>query len=209
MNYIELRGFTTLVSRHIVRSDFIVFNDVSTPNENTILYNGEEVVTQANKNLGNRYIYGGSLEGKWVLSDPFEISGGITFTAADKNSNYGPMPSIAPLFGTFSLSHKSKRLNTLLIWKFSDSKDHSGYSWGGEDGLYETPLIDPTANDAVNRYYGMPSWNVWSILSQYHVRKNFILNFGLKNIFDLHYRTFASGISQEGRSFQLGVKVKI
>ena len=32
---------------------------------------------------------------------------------------------------------------------------------------------------------------------------------GLKNIFDLHYRTFASGISAEGRSLQLGMKVKI
>jgi len=29
------------------------------------------------------------------------------------------------------------------------------------------------------------------------------------NIFDLHYRTFASGISSEGRSFRLGLKVKI
>ena len=33
--------------------------------------------------------------------------------------------------------------------------------------------------------------------------------FGIKNIFDLHYRTFASGISAEGRSLQFGVKVKI
>ena len=209
INYIDLRGFTTLVSRHIVRSDFVVFSDLSTPDKNTILYNGEEVVTQANKNLGNRSIYGGSIEGRWVLSDPLEIGGGITYTAADENSSYGPMPSIAPLFGTFTLSHKSKNLKTLLIWKFSDSKDPSKYSWGGEDGLYETPLVDPTANDEINRYYGMPSWNVWSILSQYQLRKNIILNLGLRNIFDLHYRTFASGISEEGRSFQLGVKVKI
>jgi len=30
---------------------------------------------------------------------------------------------------------------------------------------------------------------------------------GVDNIFDTHYRTFASGISQPGRSFQVGVSL--
>lgn len=209
VSYIDLRAFNTLVTRHIVRSDFIVFSDRSTQDENTILYNGEEVSTQANKNLGNRYIYGGSIESNWPVSNSFEIRGGITYTAADKNMDYGPMPSIAPLFGSFNLSHVGKKFKTMLIWKFSESKDPSKYSWGGEDGLNETPLVNPMAVDEVNRYYGMPSWNIWSVLSQFQLRENIILNFGLRNIFDLHYRTFASGISEEGRSLQLGVKVKI
>ena len=209
INYIDLRGFTTLVSRHIVRSDFIVFSDISTPNENTILYNGEEVSTQANKNLGNRYIFGCSLQGKWMLSDPFEILGGITYNTADQNPNYGPMPSIAPVFGTLILSNEVKNLKTLLIWKFSKRKFSTDYSWGGEDGLHETPIVNPDSPLQINKYYGMPSWNTWSIISQYKFGKFIILNVGLKNIFDLHYRTFASGISAEGRSLQLGLKVKI
>ncbi len=209
INFIDIRAFTTLVSRHIVRSDFIVFSDTSTPNENTILYNGEEVFTQANKNLGNRFIYGGSLQGKWVLSGPFEIIGGITYTTADQNTDYGPMPSIAPLFGNFTLSHKIKNWRTLLIWKFSEQKHPRDYSWGGEDGLNETPVINNSALDDIDKYYGMPSWNIWSIMSQYQLRENIIFNVGLKNIFNLHYRTFASGISAEGRSLHLGLKVKI
>ncbi len=209
INFIDLRAFATLVSRHIVRSDFIVFSDTTTPDENTIMYNGEEVYTQANKNLGNRFIYGGSLQGKWLLSDSFEIMGGITYTTADLNPDYGPMPSIAPLFGTFTLSHEVKNWKTLLIWKFSERKHPNDYSWGGEDGLNETPVVNPNASEDAYKYYGMPSWNIWSVLSQYQFRKNIILNVGLKNIFDLHYRTFASGISAEGRSLQLGMKVKI
>ena len=209
INFIDLRAFATLVSRHIVRSDFIVFSDTTTSDENTIMYIGEEVYTQANKNLGNRFIYGGSLQGKWLLSDPFEIMGGITYTTADLNPDYGPMPSIAPLFGTFTLSHEVKNWKTLLIWKFSERKHPNDYSWGGEDGLNETPVVNPNASEDAYKYYGMPSWNIWSVLSQYQFRKNIILNVGLKNIFDLHYRTFASGISAEGRSLQLGMKVKI
>ena len=209
INYIDIRGFTTLVSRHIVRSDFIVFSDISTPNENTILYNGEEVSTQANKNLGNRYIFGCSLQGNWMLSDPFEISGGITYNSADQNPDYGPMPSIAPLFGTLILSNEVKKLKTLLIWKFSKRKFPTDYSWGGEDGLNETPIVNPDSPLLINKYYGMPSWSTLSIMSQYKFGKFIVLNIGLKNIFDLHYRTFASGISAEGRSLQLGLKVKI
>ncbi|MAV80110.1 MAG: hypothetical protein CBD31_05035 [Flavobacteriaceae bacterium TMED171] len=209
INFIDLRPFITLVSRHIVRSDFIVFTDTTTIDEKTILYNGEEVITQANKNLGNRFIYGGSLQGKWPLSKSFEIIGGITYTRADQNQDYGPMPSISPLFGTFTVSNEISNLKTLLIWKFSQRKYPNQYSLGGEDGLNETPLVNPEAINEIDRYYGMPSWNIWSILSQYQFRKNIVFNVGLKNIFDLHYRTFASGISAEGRSLQLGVKVKI
>ncbi len=83
------------------------------------------------------------------------------------------------------------------------------FSWGGEDGLNETPLINPTAIDDLERYNGTPSWSILSFLSRYQYRKNIKLNFGVTNIFDLHYRTFASGISSEGRSFRLGLKVKI
>jgi len=208
MSYIDLRGYVTMISRHIVRSDFIVFADKTTEDENTIMYNGEEVLTQANKNLGNRFICGGSLEAQWTVADPLIIRGGLTYTTADQNADYGPMPSIAPLFGSFSIAYVAKKLETQLLWKFSDSKDPTEYSWGGEDGLNETPIVNPLASDESIRYYGMPSWSIWSILSQYQFKENVTFNLGLRNIFDLHYRTFGSGISSEGRSFQLGVKVK-
>ena len=37
-NYISIRGFTTLISRHIGRSDYVIFADTSTPDIKTILY---------------------------------------------------------------------------------------------------------------------------------------------------------------------------
>ena len=48
----------------MVRSDYTVFADTSTPNPATILYNGDEVFTVANKNLGNRWVYGAP----WMVS---------------------------------------------------------------------------------------------------------------------------------------------
>ena len=207
-SFFDLRGFTTLVSRHIVRSDFIVFSDTSTNDEKTIIYNGDEVYTQANKNLGNRFIYGVSAEGKLSLGSSMSITGGINSTFSDRNGNYGPMPSIAPTFGTFTLSNQYKQWNHFLIWKFSGSKKPEDYSWGGEDGLNETPIIDANANLEVDRFYGIPSWNIFSLLAQYNLKESSIITLGIQNIFDIHYRTFASGISSQGRSFQAGLKVK-
>ena len=207
-SYFDLRGFTTLVSRHIVRSDFIIFSDTTTEDEATIIYNGEEVFTQANKNLGNRFIYGVSMEGKLSLGKQTKINGGITFTTADKNQDYGPMPSISPLFGTFTLSHQHNNWDHYLIWKFSGSKKPEDYSWGGEDGLSETPLVNANLFNNSEHYFGMPSWNILSFLTQYKFKENITFTLGVKNIFDIHYRTFASGISEEGRSFQTGLKVK-
>ena len=203
-----MRGFSTLVSRHIVRSNFIVFSDTSTEDQNTIIYNGDEVLTQANKNLGNRFIYGLCVESKLSLGSFMKLYGGVNFTSSDKNSDYGPMPSIAPFFGTFTFSRQYRKWSHFLIWKFSASKKPRDFSWGGEDGLNETPIIDPNASLEIDRFYGMPSWNSFSLLAQYFFNENIKLTFGLNNIFDIHYRTFASGISSEGRSFQLGVKVK-
>ena len=40
--------FLTLASRHMVRSDYTVFADTSTPNPATILHNGDEILV-ANK----------------------------------------------------------------------------------------------------------------------------------------------------------------
>jgi hemoglobin/transferrin/lactoferrin receptor protein len=207
-SYLDLRGFSTLVSRHIVRSDFIVFSDTSTENLNTIIYNGDEVLTQANKNLGNRFIYGLCLDGELSLGSLMKFYGGVNFTSSDKNSDYGPMPSIAPFFGTFTFSSKYRKWSNFLIWKFSGSKKPVDYSWGGEDGLNETPIVAPNEPLEIDRFYGIPSWNILSLLTQYTLKEKIRVTFGLNNIFDIHYRTFASGISSEGRSFQLGVKVK-
>ena len=143
------------------------------------------------------------------LNKKITAMGSVTYTDSYKDLNYGPMPSISPIYGTLSMVYDQKKLYAKMYWQFSDSKDPTKYSWGGEDGLNETPLINPTAIDDLERYNGTPSWSILSFLSQYQYRKNIKLNFGVTNIFDLHYRTFASGISSEGRSFRLGLKVKI
>ena len=117
------------------------------------------------------------------------------------NFKNGPLPSIPPLFGRYGIYYSTSKINAQLEWNFSNAKNPNDYSYGGEDGLDETPQI----GDGI--YAGTPAWETFSILSSYKVNEKVKIKCGLKNIFDSHYRTFASGISQPGRSLQLGISV--
>ena len=206
-NFFSIRGFSTIISRHIGRAEYIVFSDITTSDLSTIIYNNEEVTTIANKNLGNRFIHGFSLDGYNDLNKKLKFNYSLTYTKGDNNESYGPLPSISPLFGSLALSYVNKDLKIQGVFKFSDSKDPNEYSRGGEDGLDETPFI--INQDGLKDFLGTPKWSDLSIYASKKVSSNSTLRLGITNIFDIHYRTFASGISAPGRSFQAGLNLKL
>ena len=206
-NYISLRGFSTIISRHIGRDEYIVFSDITTPDLSTVIYNGEEVTTISNKNLGNRFIHGFSIDGFSKIINNLKFDFSITYTKGDDNETYGPLPSISPLFGSFALSYSKRGVNLKAIYKFSEAKNPGEYSFGGEDGLDETPFI--INSEGLLSYLGTPKWSDLSIFGSKNISSNVTLRLGLTNVFDSHYRTFASGISAPGRSFQLGLNLKL
>ena len=206
-NYISLRGFSTIISRHIGRDEYIVFSDITTPDLSTVIYNGEEVTTISNKNLGNRFIHGFSIDGFSQINNNLKFDYGINYTEGDNNETYGPLPSISPLFGSIALSYSKRGLNLKAVYKFSEAKSPGEYSFGGEDGLDETPFT--INSEGALSYLGTPKWSDLSIYGSKNISSNVTLRIGLTNVFDTHYRTFASGISAPGRSFQLGLNLKL
>ena len=206
-NYISLRGFSTIISRHIGRDEFVVFSDITTPDLSTVIYNEEEVTTISNKNLGNRFIHGFSIDGFTKMTNSLKFDYSMTYTKGDDNENYGPLPSISPLFGSFALSYSKKGVNLKAIYKFAEAKNPGEYSFGGEDGLDETPFI--INSEGLLSYLGTPKWSDLSIFGSKNISSSVTLRLGLTNVFDSHYRTFASGISAPGRSFQLGLNLKL
>jgi len=207
LTYLSLRTFATVISRHIVRDDFIIFSDNTTDDESTILYNGEEVTTIANKNLGNRFIHGYSIDGFSYFSRSLKLNGSLSYVKGDENETYGPMPSISPIFGTISGEYTKNKIKISALYKFSGDKNPKDYSLGGEDGLEETPVITENSNGII--YAGTPKWSDFSIYTNYDISEDVKIRIALTNIFDNHYRTFASGISAPGRSFQIGLYLKL
>ena len=91
-----------------------------------------------------------------------------------------------------------------MIFKFSGSKKPNTYSFGGEDGLEETPIIN---SDGLISYNGSPNWKIFSLNANYNITQKVLLKLGAENIFDIHYKEFASGISSSGRNISLGLNV--
>ena len=121
----------------------------------------------------------------------------------DKDIDTSNFKKIGELeYESFLISGDNSFFKLSSIVNFSGSKDPEKYSFGGEDGLEETPIIEGS-NEI--KYAGTPSWYDFSIIGDYIINKKLKINFGAYNLFDFHYREFGSGISAPGRNIQIGL----
>lgn len=204
-NYISLRAYGTILSRHIGRDRFQIITDKSTEDDNTILYNNQELHTIANKNLGDRYIYGATFDSRITLIKNLDFLSSLTYTEGVKHDTYGPLPSISPMFGDAELQFSNDKLQVSLGLEFSDAKDAEDYSFGGEDGLEETPILESLDYEEY-KWNGTPAWMTVNFNGQVQIARNATIRLGFENIFDIHYKPFASGISSPGRNFKIGLQ---
>ena len=205
-HYFNLRFYHTSLRDYIGRMLYEVESDLTTLAPGTVAFNDDIVTTQANTNIGNGRIYGASFEGGIKIGDHLDFSTNLTFTHAARNDMVGALPSILPFYGGAMLQFKKDALNLTLNYRFNSRKNPEDYSSGGEDGLEETPMLSNTANQII--FAGTPKWSTLSFRGNFQLNNTIAFNAGVENIFDQHYRTFASGISASGRSLILGTSVK-
>ena len=171
---------------------------------NRVLYDEEYVQTMANFNLGTSNIYGGNFDFKTKIISNILLDGSATYTKGSVQRDVLPMPSIPPFFGNIKLKLLNEKSQYQISYRFSSSKDAKTYSIGGEDGLDETPAIINQNGDI--QYTGMPAWGVLQLSGLFKTKlleRSVDLKIIFDNIFDIHYREFASGISSPGRSLNL------
>jgi hemoglobin/transferrin/lactoferrin receptor protein len=117
------------------------------------------------------------------------------------------MSSIPPLFGRFEVSYRTNKLELTANYKFNSKKDIKSYNISeGIDNHFQTPIIDENAVDDIDKYYGSTSWSAFGLNGRYSVNENFSVQATLTNIFDAHYKEFASGISAPGRNFSIAIQ---
>lgn len=202
---LNLRFYNSSLRDYIGRMAYSIRSDLSTTEVETVVFTNEIVTTMANANIGNARIYGFSFEGKWNLSENLSAAGNITYTDASENDMIGPLPSILPFFGGADISFEKEALSLRLRMQHNGAKNPDTYSLGGEDSLEETPILSNDGTTIV--YAGSPKWTTFSLFGNYQLSSGVGLNISLENIFDVHYRSFASGISAPGRSLNLGLNV--
>lgn len=197
--HVSLDVYYTLLHNYITR-DYYEMNGSS-----TIIYDGEEVNTMANVNKGNAYIYGSTFSFKGNFNAMWYSKGAITYTKGMAYDTKNRLSSIPPLFGMFEVGFEKQRFQLGVNWVFNGEKTLETYNLvEGIDNIEETPY-----NASLDSYYGTPSWNIFNLNANYKINNNVSLFANIDNIFDIHYKEFASAISAPGRNFSVSLLLNI
>ncbi len=179
----------------------IVVKDDTFNGTDSILYDGVMSKVQSAQNADEAYMQGFSANFLADLNENFSLKTSINYTYGmymDKqNDTLLPMDHIPPVFGQTTLIHRAKKVETEFYIRYNGWKRVEDYSPSGEDNLPQATA------------YGMPSWYTLNIKTALQVNSFLRLIIGMENILDMHYRTFASGVSAPGRNLVTAIRAKL
>jgi hemoglobin/transferrin/lactoferrin receptor protein len=189
--------FYTLLDNYIQR-DFVYNTDGSILQ---IEFDGEFGNAVNNQNKGTAYITGFTTSYLGKISKRWNTSGFITYTKGRTYDSKEPMSSIPPLFGQFEVNYNFDKLELGANFRFNSKKDIEDFNFTeGIDNHELTPILDANATNDEDKFYGSPSWNTLGINGRYTLNENLSFQARVSNLFDEHYREFASGVSAPGRN---------
>jgi len=154
----------------------------------SILYDGEMMRVQLNKNIASAKINGISANSNINLSPNISLYSNINYIVGIDNNN-DPLAHIPPLNGRASLEYKNKNYSVDFYVVYNEWKCAEDYDLAGVDNLEEA------TND------GAPAWYTLNIGYSQNITQNMVVMMKIKNLTDIHYKTFGSGISASGRNF--------
>jgi len=201
---IGFNAYYTLLENYIIRDDFSLDGDFLAAGH--VLYDGELENIVANQNRGNAFILGYTANYQGKLSKQLTTNGFVTYTKGRTYDSEEPLSSIPPFFGQFDVNYTHNKIQIGTSFRFNSKKDITDFNFTeGIDNHDLTPIVDENALEDIDKYYGSPSWFAFGINSSYRFNKNWKLQGRISNLFDQHYREFASGISAPGRNFSFSL----
>lgn len=186
--------YTLLQNAIVVKDDMFNGGD-------SVLYDGVLSKVQSAQNADEAYIQGFSVNFMADFSENFSIKSSVNYTHGiynDKtNDTLVPMDHIPPVFGQTTLIHRCKKFESEFSVRYNGWKHLEDYSPSGEDNLPQATA------------FGMPAWYTLNFKTALEINPHMKLIVGMNNILDMHYRTFASGVSAPGRNFIFAIRAKI
>ncbi|WP_271405681.1 TonB-dependent receptor [Tenacibaculum soleae] len=192
--------YYTLLNNYIYREGYQLNGS------NTVLYDNELGDIVANVNKGTAYITGATVSYQGKLFANWSTSGFLTYTKGKAYDTNLPMSSIPPLFGRFELNYSKNKFEGGANLVFNAKKDITDYNLDeGIDNHQQTPIINETTTKDIDTYYGTPSWMTVGLYAKYIVNDNISVQTQFTNLFDEHYKEFASGVSAAGRNISVSL----
>lgn len=191
---LELVYFYTLLQ------NAIVVKDDQLNGLDSVMFDGVMSKVQSAQNAAEAYVQGFCFSFLADVNDNFSMKSSVNYTYGmyrDKQQDtLVPMDHIPPVFGQTNFIYRFKRFESDLYIRYNGWKRVEDYSPSGEDNLPQATV------------YGMPSWYTLNVKASVQASKYIKFIFGVENIMDVHYRTFASGVSAPGRNFIFAVRAK-
>lgn len=170
--------------------DAIVRENTTLNGANTLIYDGEPLLTQWNTNAGTAVISGVSGNIQYKTTD-WTVKSSLNYTQGHNTADDLPLAHIPPLYGQTSIKYSTKgsKWTGSFIARYNGWKLAKDFSMDGTDNFeYATPE-------------GTPAWYTLNLYGSYQISQNVTANLAVENILDQHYRPFASGVSAPGRNF--------
>lgn len=217
---LSVAAYYTWLNNAIIRSDFQLPDG-----RNSFVSFGDTLLVQANVNAESARIYGVDLSLSKKLGDQWQLAGEVHWlrgrrdqVGPDDKLFVLPQDHIPPVYGSVALNFQQNKWRASLRWRFQAAKSVDDYAVGaieqGTDGLVfdrlgtsdnlELTPVDPSTGS----YTGSYAWSTLNINSRFQISKRLSITAGVENIFDVHYRTFASGVSAAGRNFLVGLRFR-
>ncbi|GAB4141538.1 MAG: TonB-dependent receptor [Bacteroidia bacterium] len=191
---LEFTGFYSYLTNAIVAKKY------SLNGADSVLFDGAMSQVIASQNVDKAFIYGYSAAISADLSNHFSFRSTLNWTYGRyndvQNDTLIPLDHIPPMFGQTGLVFHTKKFEAELFSRYNGWKRLADYSPSGEDNLSQaTP-------------YGMPAWATVNFRSAYQINNWIRVSAGVENIFDVHYRHFASGVSAPGRNYVVSLRMR-
>jgi hemoglobin/transferrin/lactoferrin receptor protein len=184
----KLLLFQTLLVDAIERRD-VVFNGAD-----SLVYDGVMMKTQSNQNIGKAKISGISFSLLYNITKRIRFSSIGNYTKGETAKNL-PLAHIPPFNVNTFLEYNITKNKSLVFYVFYNAwKKKADFDIAGVDNLDEATLD------------GTPSWTTFNLKYLHKIDDSVSFSVAIENISDIHYKTFASGISANGRNLILSLQ---
>jgi len=191
---ISTTAFFTALDDAIVRRPF------TTPDGSATYDNlGEVLSVVGNQNAQQAHIYGFSINGEISITDNLSVTTSNSYTVGREireGTDNLPFAHIPPFYGNTSIRYESDIADLQFVIRYNGAKDISEYGGSVDNPDLATPI-------------GSLAWTTYNLYSTFSISDQIQASVALENIFDVHYRPFASGLSGAGRNFVVGVRYGI
>ncbi|SEQ54748.1 TonB-dependent receptor [Neolewinella agarilytica] len=217
--WVELTAYHSWLRSAIVRR-----NGILPDGSSFFVSRRDTLFAQTNVNAESARVYGFDVSARWrfapdltLLADAHALRGIRRQAAPDGVILSLPQDHIPPPYGSLTLRYDNQQWAAGLRLRGQLAKNPEDYAVGeitGTAGNYTFSRLGTADNleltpylSEEDRFAGSYAWWTANLFAEYRASERWTFRFKVDNLFDRHYRTFASGVSAAGIDVGVGVGV--